>query len=222
MYYDWDWAEAERAFHRAIELNPGYATAHQWYANFLSIVGRAEESIVEFERALALDPLSALKHAALGWGHYFARQYDRAVEECRRGIELEPGNMVAHAWLAMGLEALGRTGEAVTCSEETARLSGGGVSSLGFLGHAYAVAGREGEARRVLQELMGISEARYVSLYDVALIHLGLGAPDTAIEWLEREYSGRDHQMAFLKVDPPLDALRNRRDFGRLLERMRY
>ena len=222
MYYDWDWAEAERAFHRAIELHPGYATAHQWYANFLSVVGRADESIAEFERALALDPLSALKFAALGWGCYFARQYERGVAECRRAIELEPSNMVAHAWLAMGLEALGRSGEAVTCSEETAKLSGGGVSSLGFLGHAYAAASRAGEARAVLEELMRLSETRYVSHYDVALIHLGLGEADAAVEWLERGYEGRDHQMVFLKVDPRLDGLRDRRDFGRLLERMRF
>ena len=222
MYYDWDWSEAERTFRRAIELHPGYATAHQWYGNFLSVHGRTEECIREFERALTLDPLSALKHSALGWGYYFSRQYQRAVEECRRGIELEPGNMVAHAWLALGLEALGRRDEAVTCAEETARLSGGGVSSLGFLGHAYAVAGRSGEARGVLLELMRLSETRYVSQYDIALIHLGLGEPDLAIEWLERGYAERDHQTVFLKVDPRLDTLRERRDFGRLLERMRF
>ena len=222
MYYDWDWPESERAFRRAIELNPGYATAHQWYGNFLSVVGRAEESIAEFERALALDPLSALKYSALGWGFYFARRYERGVEECRRGIELEPGNMVAHAWLAMGLEALGKLNESVACAEETARLSGGGVSSLGFLGHAYAVAGRLEDAREVLETLLRLSETRYVSQYDIALIHLGLAKPESAIEWLEHGYAARDHQMVFLKVDPRLDALRDRRDFGRLLERMRY
>jgi len=222
MYWDWDWAEAERTFRRAIELHPGYATAHQWYGNFLSVVGRAEESIVEFERALALDPLSGIKHAAVGWGCHFARRYERAVVECRRGIELEPGTVVAHAWLAMSLEAVGRSDEAVRSAEETARLSRRSVSSLGFLGHAYAVAGRSDNAREVLHELMGIGETRYVSQYDLALIHLGLGEADEAIGWLERGYSERDHQMIFLKVDPRLDALRERRDFGRLMERMQY
>jgi tetratricopeptide (TPR) repeat protein len=222
MYYDWNWPEAERTFRRAIELHPGYANAHQWYANFLSIVGRAEESIVEFERALALDPLSALKHAALGWGCCFARRYERGVAECRRAIELEPSNVVAHAWLGMGLEALGRSEEAIICAEETARLAGRGVSSLGFLGHAYAVAGRADQARGVLGELLELSRTRYVSQYDIALTHLGLGEPDEAIHWLERGYDERDHQMAFLKADPRLDPLRQRPDFGGLLERMRY
>ncbi len=222
MYYDWDWPGAERTFRRAIELHPGYANAHQWYANFLSTMGRAEESVVEFERALALDPLSALKHASLGWGCYFARRYERAVAECRRGIELEPGNVVAHAWLAMGLEAVGRVEEAVLRAEETASLAGRGVASLGFLGHAYAVAGRVSDARAVLGEMLRIAETRYASPYDIALTHLGLGEQEEAMRWLERGYDGRDHQMVFLKVDPRLDALRGRRDFGRLLERMRY
>jgi serine/threonine-protein kinase len=222
MYYDWDWPGAERAFRRAIELHPGYANARQWYANFLSIMGRVEESIVEFERALALDPLSALKHASLGWGCYFARRYERGVVECRRGIELEPSNVVAHAWLAMGLEAVGRVEEAVLRAEETASLAGRGVASLGFLGHAYAVAGRPDEARAVLREMLAISETRYASPYDIALTHLGLGEQDEAMGWLERGYDGRDHQMVFLKVDPRLDALRGRRDFERLMERMHY
>nr|MBA3894443.1 hypothetical protein [Gemmatimonadales bacterium] len=222
MYYDWDWPGAERAFRRAIELHPGYANARQWYAHFLSLMGRAEESIVEFERALALDPLSALKHAALGSGCYFARRYERGVAECRRGIELEPSNVVAHAWLAMGLEAIGRTDEAVLRAEETASLANRGVSSLGFLGHAYAVAGRVDDARGVLAEMLRIAETRYASPYDIALTHLGLGEQEEAMGWLERGYEGRDHQMAFLKVDPRLDGLRERRDFGRLMERMRY
>ena len=222
MYYDWDWPGAERAFRRAIELHPGYSNAHQWYGNFLSVMGRAEESVAEFEYALSLDPLSALRHAALGWGCYFARRYERGVAECRRAIELEPSNVVAHAWLAMGLEATGRMEEAVTAAEEMARLSGRGMSSLGFLGHAYAVGGRAAEARGVLGEMMELAETRYASQYDIALTHLGLGEQDEAIAWLERGYEGRDHQMVFLKVDPRLDGVRGRRDFGRVMERMRY
>jgi serine/threonine-protein kinase len=222
MYYDWDWPEAERAFRRAIELHPGYATAHQWYGNFLSVMGRADEAIATFERALALDPLSGLKYAGLGWGCYFARQYERAVEQCRRGVELEPSSVVAHAWLALGLQAIGDSAGAVAAAEETARLAGHGVSSLGLLGQAYAAAGRTTDARTVLDRLLRLSESRYVSQYDLALIHLGLGDPDAAMDWLERGYTERDHQTVFLKVDPRVDALRERRDFGRLLERMRF
>jgi serine/threonine-protein kinase len=221
MYYDWDWIEAEQAFRRAIELHPGYANAHQWYGNFLSVMGRVDEAIATFERALALDPLSALKYAALGWGCYFARRYQRGEEECRRGVELERGSVVAHGWLMLNLLGLGRADEAVAAAEETARLSGYGVSALGLLGYAYGVAGRRDAARSVLERLTTISASRYISQYDVALIHLSLGHDDAAMEWLQRGHAERDHQMVFLKVDPRLDALRERTDFGRLLERMR-
>ena len=222
MYYDWDWVEAEQGFRRAIELHPGYANAHQWYGNFLSVMGRAEEAIATFERALALDPLSALKYAALGWGCYFARRYQRGEEECRRGVELEPTSVVAHGWMMLNLLSLGRDADAVAAAEETARLSGYGVSSLGLLGYAYGAAGRRADARSVLERLTTISATRYISQYDVALIHLALGHWDAAMEWLQRGHAERDHQMVFLKVDPRLDALRERRDFGRLLERMRF
>jgi tetratricopeptide (TPR) repeat protein len=222
MYYDWDWAEADRAFRRAIELHPGYANAHQWYGNFLSVMGRTEEAIAAFERALALDPLSALKYAALGWGCYFARRYQRGAAECRRGVELEPGNVVAHGWLTLNLAGLGRLEEAVAAAEETNRLAGAGVSSLGLLGYACGAAGRPGEARAVLERLTALSTTRYVSQYDLALIHLTLDDADQALAWLERGHRERDHQMVFLKVDPRLEELRTRSDFGRLLERMRF
>jgi TolB-like protein/Tfp pilus assembly protein PilF len=222
MYYDWDWVEAEQAFRRAIELHPGYANAHQWYGNFLSVMGRAEEAIATFERALALDPLSALKYAALGWGCYFARRYQRGEEECRRGVELEPGNVVAHGWMMLNLLGLGRGEEAIAAAEETARLSGNGVSGLGLLGYAYGATGRRNDARAVLERLVTVSASRYISPYDVALIHLALGHEDAAMEWLQRGHAERDHQMVFLKVDPRLDALRERTDFGRVLERMRF
>ena len=130
--------------------------------------------------------------------------------------------MVAHGWLTLGLLATGHLHDAVDAAEETARLAGHGVSSLGALGHTYAVAGRTAQARQVLDDLLDLSDTRYVSQYDLALIYLGLGDPETAMEWLERGFSWRDHQLAFLKVDPRVDVLRKRRDFGGLLERMRY
>jgi serine/threonine-protein kinase len=222
MYHDWDWVEAEAAFRRAIELHPGYANAHMWHGNFLSVMGRAEEAIATFERALALDPLSGLKYAALGWGCYFARRFQRGAEECRRGVELEPANVVAHGWLTVNLQGLGLADEAVAAAEETARLSGHGVSSLGLLGYAYGMAGRRNDARSVLERLTALSATRYVSQYDVALIHLVLGDEEAAMEWLQRGLAERDHQMVFLKVDPRVDALRGRADFERLLKRMRF
>jgi serine/threonine-protein kinase len=222
LYYEWNWTEAERAFQRAIELQPGYATAHQWYGNFLSVTGRDKECIAEFGKAAALDPLSALRFAALGWGYYFARRYQEAEAECRRGIELDPANVVAQSWLGLALLGQERLGEALAAFEEAGRISARGVSSLGFLGHAYAVAGRAPEARALLRELTELSNIRYVSQYDLGLIHLALGEPDEAVAWLQRGYAERDHQMVFLRADPRLDPLRGRAEFAELVGRMGF
>jgi eukaryotic-like serine/threonine-protein kinase len=222
MYHDWNWAAAEKEFRLAIELNPGYATAHQWYGNYLAVLGRFDESIAEFGKAVALDPLSPLKVAALGWGYYFARRFDEAVVQCRRALELDPGYVVALVWLGLVLQELGAHDEAITEFEEAVRLSGRNVACIGALGHARAVAGKTAEARESLRELMDLGARRYVSPYDIGMIHLGLGGPDRGLSWLERAYSDRDHQMVFLQVDPRLDAFRSSPGLGRLIDRMGF
>ncbi len=98
MYHEWDWPAAEREFKTAMALNPGYATARQWYGNFLSVMGRADESLAEFSNAIALDPLSPLRLAALGWSYFFARDYQKAIAECRRALQLDAEFIVARCW----------------------------------------------------------------------------------------------------------------------------
>jgi serine/threonine-protein kinase len=222
LYHDWDWAAAEKEFATAIALNPSYATAHQWYGNFLAVLGRFDQSAVSFGKAIALDPLSPLKQAALGWNYYFERRYDDAAAECRRALELDPGYWIAHLWLGIALEELGLLEDAIREFEEALRLSGRNVSILGYLGHALAVAGRAPEARQVLHDLNGIGAERYMSPYDIGVIHLGLGESEAALEWLERGYAERDHQMTFLLVDPRLDALRLSPRFASLLRKMGF
>ena len=221
MYYDWDWLLAERESRLAIQLNPGYATAHQWYGNFLVVLGRFQDSLDEFSKAVALDPLSPLKLGALGWSYYFARRYEEAAAQCRRALELDPSYVVAHLWLGLAYEQLATFDQAVAEFEEAARIAGRSVASLGFLGHGYAVAGREREARSILNELMQRRANYYVSAYDLAVIHLGLGDSDSATDWLQRAFDERAHQMAWIKVDPRLDPLRATASFNRLLERMK-
>jgi len=221
MYYEWDWPAAEREFRLAIQLNPGYATAHQWYGNFLVVLGRLQDSEIEFSEAVSLDPLSPLKVAAVGWGYYFGRRYEETVAQCRRALELDPNYVVAHLWLGLAYEELASFDQAVAEFEEAARITSRSVATLGYLGHGYGVAGRERDARGVLDELMQLRTNRYVSAYDVATIYLGLGDTSAATEWLERAFDERAHQLAWIKVDPRLDPLRGTATFDRLLERMK-
>jgi serine/threonine protein kinase/tetratricopeptide (TPR) repeat protein len=222
MYHDWDWAGAEREFRHAIALNPGYSTTHQWYGNYLAVLGRFDESIAEFTRAIALDPLSPLKNAALGWGYYFARRYDEAVAQCRRALELDPELAVAHAWLGMAREQQRASSDAIAAFREAVRLSDRNVANLASLAHALGIAGVAGEARALLEELTAIRAGRYVSGYDMALAQLGAGDPVEAVGWLERAYEERAHAAVFLKVDPRLDPLRSSPAFARLLDRLHF
>ncbi|HEY8256636.1 MAG TPA: protein kinase [Gemmatimonadales bacterium] len=220
MYHDWDWVAAEREFQTAIALNPGYSTAHQWYGNFLSVMGRADESRAEFTTAISLDPLSPLKLSALGWSYYFAREFDKAMIECRRAVALDPDFVVSRCWLGLALEGRGDVGEAVAEFEVSARLANRSPTILGFLGHGYASAGRTTEAKRVLESLLEMRTTRYISAVDLGLITLKLGDTDEALRWLEQAERDRAHQMAFLKVDPRLDDLRSTPRFQALLARL--
>ena len=216
MYHDWDWAEAEQQFQAAIRAAPGYATAHQWYGNFLALMGRCDESQAEFGKAVALDPLSPIKCAALGWGLYFGRRFPEAIAQCRRALELDPGMAVTHLWLGLALDQQGQCGEAIASFQESVRLSPEPLG-VAFLAHGLARAGRTEEARTRLAELEEIRAERYVSAYDLAVIHVGLGQADRAMGLLHQGLEERTHWMALLGVDPRLDPIRRHPDFARLL-----
>jgi serine/threonine-protein kinase len=221
MYHDWEWDRAEREFRDAIRAGPGYATAHQWYGNYLALMGRFDASCESFGKAVALDPLSPIKAAALGWGHYFARRYEEAIAQCRRALELDPGMSVTYCWLGLALGQAGQHREAVATYEEGVRLSPKEPLGIAFLAHGLAEAGRVAEARARLAELEAMRAERYVSAYDLAVIHVGLGQPDDALALLRQGVEERTHWMALLRVDPRLDLLRPTPAFGRLLGAMR-
>ena len=222
MYHEWNWEEAERQFRTAISSNPGYATAHQWYGNFLSLMARDDESFAEFAKAVTLDPLSSLKLGALGWSYYFARRFDDAVAQCRRALELDPQLAVAHLWLGLGLDGAGLAQEAIGAYEEAVRLTRGEPLALAFLTHGLARAGRVVEAEQRFRELRELSTRRYVSSYDLAVICAGMGQVNDALEMLERGYQERTHWMALLQVDPRLDSLRETPRFAQLVESMKF
>jgi TolB-like protein/Flp pilus assembly protein TadD len=222
MYYEWDWPGALAAFRQAIERNPGYATAYQWQGNCLALLGRFDASIASFQRGVELDPLSGIKNAALGWGHYFARRYPEALAQQRRALEIDPQLAVAHLWAGLSLESAGQLAEAVERFEDAVRLLGRDPVALSFLAHAVALSGATRRAESLLEELADMSTRRYVSAYDIAVACLGLGRHDDAIAWLERGYTERTHWMALLKVDPRLDPLRADPRFASLIVRMAF
>jgi tetratricopeptide (TPR) repeat protein len=218
--YDWDWEGADREYRRAIELNPNYATAHSWYAEHLSRMGRHEEAVAMVRRVPELDPASLFSGMIVAWILYFARRYDEAIEQGLRTLELDPDYATAHRVLGWAYEEKGMHDEAIAAHHRASGLADYGPNFTAQLGRAYTLAGREDEARNVLQELMKTSEGSYVSSLDIAIIHTALGEHDTAFEWLERAYEEKADHLPYLKVNPRLDPLRSDPRFESLLQRM--
>jgi len=218
--YDWDWPGAEREFRRAIELNPGYATAHQWYGRLLSELGRHEEALAEIKRAQELDPLSLIINAVGGRILLYAGRDDLAIEQLRKTLEMDPSFAHAHWFLGMAYVRKGALAEAIAEFQRAITLSPNFTQYQAGLGHAYARAGKSAEARRLLDELKEQSKRRYVSWCDFAAIYAGLGDKDQAFACLERAYAQRDARLVELKVDARLDPLRSDPRFKDLLRRI--
>jgi TolB-like protein/Flp pilus assembly protein TadD len=218
--FDWNWAEAERAYRRSIELNPSYATAHHWYAHYLTAMGRQTEAVTRLQRARELDPLSLPINSGMGWHYYLTRQYDEAIHEYRKTIELSENFYMAHFLLGMALEQVGRFDEALTSYERAISLSGASPAMLAAPGHAYALSGRHHEARAVLASLHALAARQFVSPYHVAVIHAALGETDQAFDWLTRACDEQSEALLWLAVDPMLDALRPDPRFARIMARI--
>jgi tetratricopeptide (TPR) repeat protein len=218
--YDWDFAGAEAEFRRAIELNRSYSDAHQWYANYLSAVGRAEEALAEMRRAQELDPVSLEKTAGVGDMFYQQRRFDLALEQYRRAAEMDPNSGFAHWLLGNVYTQKGLYEEAVAEYEKSIPLSGDSPDELASLGYAYALAGRRREAEGVIEELRRRSERSYISPTVIAFVYAGLGENDRAFEQLERAYEGRDFILVLLNADPTFDRLRPDPRFAQLARRV--
>ncbi len=220
--YDWDWPGAEREFRRAIELNPGYATAHQWYGEFLSGLGRHEEALAEIKRAQQLDPLSLIINAVNGQTLLRAGRDDLAIEQLRKTLEIDSNFAQAHIVLGMAYLRKGAFAEAIAEFQRATTLSPNITQYKGGLGHAYARAGKSAEARKLLSELKEQSKRRYVSGCDFAAIYAGLGEKDQAFALLEKAYEQRDARLVLVNVEPLFDPLRSEPRFQDLLRRLRF
>jgi TolB-like protein len=219
VFYEWDWAGAEREFEQALMLNPGYADAHQRYGIYLVAMGRFDEAIEEFRCAQELDPLSLITITMAGYPFYYGREYDRAIEQFRKTLEMDPNFSMAHFRLALAYEQKGLYEEAIA-ELETSKTLSDDRDVIAALGHVYALMGRREEAERALAELQDRASQTYVSSYHRAAIHTALGEKDHALEWLERACDERSYWLIYLGVDPLLDSLRDDARFTSLMQRV--
>jgi tetratricopeptide (TPR) repeat protein len=219
--YEWEWAEAERLFRKAIALKPEYATGHQWLGiHYLAPMGRLDEAIAETRHARQLDPLSPVFNAFVGGALYFARRYDEAIEECHKTIDLHPDFGVAHWYLGRAYLQKGRHQEALAELQKAVALSGGSPLMKGSLGVGYALAGDRAAAEAALAELEKLRTESYASALDLADIHAALGDRESAFRWLDQAASERAFHLIYLKVWPELDPLRSDPRFPALIRRL--
>ncbi len=219
--YDWDWVGAAREFRRAIELNPRYATARQWHSWLLMAMGRVEQSLAEGWAAAELDPASVSIRRSLGWLYYYGRQYETAIDHLDRALVMNPTSDETQIIRALIFMEMGRFPEAEVAVREALTTVGETTIGLATLGAVHARAGRMEEAREVLRQLHAMAEQRYVSSTNFATLYAALGDLDQAFAWLEKVYEERRGFLAYLKVDPRIDPLRQDLRFAALVTRMR-
>ncbi|MGH7537789.1 MAG: protein kinase domain-containing protein [Gemmatimonadales bacterium] len=219
--YGWDWDGATREFRRAIELDPRYPTAHQWYAFLLASQGKLDEALVEVHTAQELDPASVSIRRSVGWAYYYARRHDQARYHLSRAIALNPTAEETYRVLGLVLAQLEQWEEAERVIREGMALPGTGTYTKATLGYVLARAGKRDQALALLSELEASGTRDYVSPVAYTLVHLGLEQWDLALDWAERAYEERRGWMAYLKVNPILDPVRGLPRLQALVQRMK-
>jgi eukaryotic-like serine/threonine-protein kinase len=217
--YDWDLSGAEAEFRRALELDPNYATAHDWYAYYLASLDRFDEAITHITRAQQLEPVSLSINTDVGEIYYWAGRHDRAIASLKSVLQVEPDFAMARNILGLTYLKTGRLDEAIAELEAANRLSTG-PRMLSTLAYGYGVAGAHANARATIESLRRLSKERYTSAFALGIGYAGIGDRDRAIAQLEQAFIERSDSMVILNVYPVLDGLHDDARFRSLIRRI--
>jgi TolB-like protein/DNA-binding winged helix-turn-helix (wHTH) protein/Tfp pilus assembly protein PilF len=219
--HEWDWATAEREYKRAVQLNPGDARTHNWYAGYLIYVGRFEEGVSEARRARELDPLSLPVNNALAGRLLAAGRYDEALEQVQKTLQLDPHFAPAHQTLGWAHLHAGKSEDAIQDFQKALQLSGSEDTDLMLdLGFAYATAGNREEAGRILDKLKSLRKRGIVPSGSIGILYGALGDLNEAFGWLEKAYEERDPQLTYLKAGRRFEPLRQDPRLRELMRRV--
>lgn len=220
MLSKWDWENSEKEFKRALELNPNYATAYHWYAQWLWSMGRLEEAIQMVSRAAELDPVSQAIMKDKGLAFYYVRQYDTALEMGRKTLELDPNYAAAHRLLSLAYSGQELFDEAIAANQDWGNLTGNKIETNLALAQIYAVSGKTETARELVEMVKQDPHLIDQAYRGLALVYASFGESDAALAWLEKGYQRREESILTLKVDPKVDRLRSDPRFIALLKRI--
>jgi eukaryotic-like serine/threonine-protein kinase len=218
--FDWDWEASTRHFDRALALNREAVMKSNSYPFYLTVAGRHDEAVRVAKAAVESDPVSASVSHTLVVQLALANRVDEAIDESRRTIEIDPNFAVAHDVLGLLLATRGRHQEALAESRKAVALNPISPMYKADLGYTHAQLGERDAARRILGELAAVSGQRYTPALAFAVVHLGLGERDEAIDWLEKAYEERYNRLAYLRREPVWDPLRPDPRFQDLVRRI--
>jgi tetratricopeptide (TPR) repeat protein len=219
--FDWDWPTAQRELQEAMRLNPEYPWAPHW-CGIVAAPKSLDEALQYVTRARDLDPLSPIIHTAVGIAHHLRRDYNAALRIYRQILDSEAAFAPAHYYIGLTYEQLGKYDEAMLNLSRAAEIAGRGWLFLGALGHCHAVSGRRELALTLLSEAEEQQRERYVSAFNIMLVHLGLGDVDAALQWVERAAEERSASLWHAAVDPRLDRIRDDPRYRALVTRYRF
>jgi TolB-like protein/Flp pilus assembly protein TadD len=218
--WEWDWAEAGREYRRAIELDPNYSSARQLYSSLLAVIGQTDEALAEAKQARKLDPFSPIVASHPAWISYLSRNAESTIQEARQTLKLDQNFFPARRYLALGYDLQGKYNDAIAELQKAVSLAPQSTLVKSELGYAYAKAGKREDALRVIDELRQSPGERRVSPFHLALVHIGLGENERAIELLNKAYDERAERLVWLRADPRFDPLRLDPRFNDLLARI--
>lgn len=219
LFYEWNWTAAETAFRRALELNPGYADAHQRYGIYLTVMGRFDEAADELRKAQAADPQSRIIATIAAYPAYYARDYAEAIRQLQGVVQVDPRFSMAHFRMGLAYAHDGRFEDALAELWISRSLSND-RDVIAALGRVYALMGRRDEAERQIAELQVRAETMFVTAYATSIVYAALGDHDRALELLEQAVDERSYWVIYLNVDPALDPLRGLPRFEELRRRV--
>jgi len=219
FYLSWDWASAERSFRRAIDLNPNYAIARQFYAHLLASSRRYREAISQIQKAREIDPLSPLMHSFAAAMYVGAERHSDALPLIQQALTIDPDFFPAHSIFGLLHQQTGKPDAALEEFRKAYRLSRGNIIQLAYQGFVLGQIGRRDEAEQIIATMDQIAQSRFVPPYAFALVYTGLGDRDAAFHWLEKAHEARDMLLVFLPSDRRWDSLRSDKRFQSLVRR---